>query len=74
MLSKYFFTETGNSLDVPEASFIDIEEYICAIYSAKNKTIHPARAKIFTKNRLMKKKHQFVSINRLVSVHYFLAS
>ena len=39
IISKYFFMETvmclGDSWDVFEALFIDIEEYICAIYNEK---------------------------------------
>ena len=37
-------------MEVSEALFIDIEEYICAIYNVKKKqTVNPARAEIFTK-------------------------
>ena len=42
----------GNSWDVSEALFIDIEEYICAIYNAKKKkkkTVNPGRAENFTR-------------------------
>ena len=39
----------GGSLDVSEVLFIDIEEYSCVIYNAKNKTVNPARAELFTK-------------------------
>ena len=47
---KNFFKETIKFLlDHPKVLFIDIEEYICAIYNARNKTANPARAEIFIK-------------------------
>ena len=43
---KNFFMETVKCLlDHPKLLFIDVEEYICAIYNARNKTANPARAK-----------------------------
>ena len=39
----------GNSWNVPETLFIVTEEYICAIYNAKYKTVKAARAEIFKK-------------------------
>ena len=52
MISKDFFKETvkclGDSRDVFVALFLNIEEFICAIYNAKNKTVNPTRAEEFT--------------------------
>ena len=53
MVSKNFFLEIvkclSNSWDVFKVLFIDIKEYICAIYNAKNTTVRSARAEVFTK-------------------------
>lgn len=56
MMSKNFFNGKffngkclGNSWNVPETLFIVTEEYICAIYNAKYKTVKAARAEIFKK-------------------------
>ena len=49
MISKDFLVFLGDSCDVFEALFINFEEYICAIYNAKYKTLNPVKAEMFTK-------------------------
>ena len=49
MISKDFLVFLGDSCDVFEALFINFEEYICAIYNAKYKTLSPVKAEMFTK-------------------------
>ena len=53
MVSKSMFLDIvkclGDSWDIPETFFTAIEEFICAIYNAKSKTVNAAREEIFTK-------------------------
>ena len=53
MISNYFFMEIvkclGNSWDVSQVLFIDVEEYIWTIYNAKIKFLTMQEKNIFTK-------------------------
>ena len=61
----------GDSWDVFEALFIDIEEYICAIYNEKNETATLQEQKFLLANVVMKTKTLICPSYHHVSRHYF---
>ena len=62
----------GDSWEVSEALFTDIEEYICAIYNAKKiKLLTLQEQKFLLKNMLMKTKSLICPSYHRVSQHYF---
>ena len=59
-------------MEVSEALFIDIEEYICAIYNVKKiKLLILQEQKFLLKNMLMKTKSLICPSYHRVSQHYF---